>query len=141
MFRVDDHEFAKLIEEGIARLPESERERLDNVAFVAEDEPSPAQRQALELRNDQSLFGQYEGVPLSARNGGMVLMPDKITVFKLPLEHASDSFDELRDHVGRTVWHEVAHYYGLGHEQIAELEAREHGRARVAEAEQPAYNP
>jgi predicted Zn-dependent protease with MMP-like domain len=128
MFRVDDHEFAKLIEEGVARLPESERQSLDNVAFVAEDEPSPAQRQALELRNDQSLFGLYEGVPLSTRNGGMVLMPDKITIFKLALEHASDSLNELRDHVSRTVWHEVAHYYGLGHERIAELEAAEQER-------------
>jgi len=125
MFRVDDEEFSRLIEDGIARLPESERERLDNVAFVAEDEPSPAQREKLELRHDQSLFGLYEGVPLSARNGGMVLMPDKITIFKLPLEHVSNSLAEMRDHVSRTVWHEVAHYYGLGHEQIAELEARE----------------
>ena len=125
MFRVDDKEFAKLIEEGIANLSEAEVQHLDNVAFVAEDEPSPAQRLALELRHDQLLFGLYEGVPLPERNGDTTLMPDKITIFKLTLEHASNSFLELRDLVGHTVWHEVAHYYGLGHDRIKELEQQQ----------------
>jgi predicted Zn-dependent protease with MMP-like domain len=68
------------------------------------------------------LFGLYEGVPLPQRNGVTKLLPDKITIFKKPLEFISSDLDDLREHVRHTVWHEVAHYYGLGHKRIHELD-------------------
>jgi len=118
-------EFEALINTAIEALPERYVEHLANVAFIIEDQPNAEQRQRLHLRGDQSLFGLYEGVPLSARQGTVKLLPDKITIFQKPLEAASQTPAELRERVGRTVWHEVAHYYGLDHTRINELEQKE----------------
>ena len=74
------------------------------------------------MRNDQTLFGLYEGIPLSRRQGMSTTLPDKITLFKLPLTQASFDLDDLREQVYHTLWHEVAHYYGLDHGQIGRLE-------------------
>ena len=125
MFRVSQDEFEEIINAAVANLPKQYVDHLANVAFIIEDEPTPSQRQQLALRRDQSLFGLYEGVPLAARQGASKLLPDKITLFKTPLEQASHSLAELRSRISRTVWHEVAHYYGLNHSQIRDLENRE----------------
>ncbi len=122
---VSQKEFEAIINKAVASLPKPYVDHLANIAFIVEDEPSPAQRQKLMLRQDQTLFGLYEGVPLAARQGTTKLLPDKITLFKRPLEQASNSLAELRSRISRTVWHEVAHYYGLDHERIHELERGE----------------
>jgi predicted Zn-dependent protease with MMP-like domain len=117
----------QIINQAIANLPAAYVDRLQNVAFIVEDEPTPHQRELLKLRLDQTLFGLYEGVPLSQRHGSVKLLPDKITIFQKPLESASGNLAELADKISRTVWHEVAHYYGLDHNRIHELEAEEPG--------------
>jgi predicted Zn-dependent protease with MMP-like domain len=115
----------QIINQAIANLPAVYVDRLQNVAFIVEDEPTPHQRELLKLRSNQTLFGLYEGVPLSQRHGSVKLLPDKITIFQKPLESASGNMAELADKISRTVWHEVAHYYGLDHDRIRELEAEE----------------
>ena len=126
MYTISHDEFENIINKAVSSLPAIYVERLDNVAFIIEDQPSPMQRQQLRLQNNQTLFGLYEGLPLSKRQGRTKLIPDKITLFKLPLEQSSNTLAELRDHISRTIWHEVAHYYGLDHGRIEELEAGEH---------------
>ena len=125
MIKVSREEFEDLVERAIQRLPKTHRENLKNIAFIVEDEPNQEQRVELQLRNDQSLLGLYQGVPLSRRQGQVRIYPDKITIFQTPIEEHCDTLAELREQIGRTVWHEVAHYYGLNHEQIGELEAKE----------------
>jgi predicted Zn-dependent protease with MMP-like domain len=123
MFSVSQETFEKMVGEGIDNIPESYAKNIKNLAFVVEDNPSEAQRQKLKLHPGQSLFGLYEGVPLTQRGFGYnLVLPDKITLFKHPLEWASNSFEELQARVNKTIWHEVAHYYGLGHGRIHELE-------------------
>src|SRR3569833_2751157 len=107
--------FEELLSWALAQLPKRYQEKLQNVAFIIEDEPSPAQRHKMELKAGDLLFGLYEGVPLPMRGGATKLLPDKITIFKNPLLAVSGSLDELKTNVGRTVWHEVAHYFGLDH--------------------------
>jgi predicted Zn-dependent protease with MMP-like domain len=124
MFQVSLDEFQDIINTSITSLPEAYADRLENVAFIVEDYPSEQQRKQLELRNDQTLFGLYEGVPLSRRQGTIKLLPDKITIFKNPIEAVSSSLAGLRTQVAKTVWHEVAHYYGLNHDQINKLNNR-----------------
>lgn len=119
---LDDHAFQALINSAVASLPQSHIDALKNVAIVYADEPSEAQRQQLKLHDDETLFGLYEGVPLPQRNGQTAPLPDKITIFKQPLLRASMNDDDMREKVRHTVWHEVAHYYGLNHAQIRELE-------------------
>lgn len=117
MITVTDEEFEEMIGKSMDALAENMKE-VRNVAIIVEDEPSDEQRERLHLRCNETLFGLYEGVPLSERNGTTKLLPDKITLFKGPLsEHAQDRH-ELQQEVHHTLWHELAHYFGLNHEQI-----------------------
>ncbi len=122
MILVSDEVFEQLVDEAIASLPRDHVRAVENVAFVYADEPTPEQRVQLQLRHDQTLFGLYEGVPLARRNGVTSYGPDKITIFKGPISSSVETLDALREQIRHTVWHEVAHYFGLDHEQISSLE-------------------
>ena len=123
MYSVEQEVFEKYVTDSIGRLPEPYNSKIQNLAFFVEPEPSIEQRQKLGLRPCQSLFGLYEGVPLPARMGqtGNIL-PDKITVFKNTHEQFAQDEASLKHQVANTVWHEVAHYFGLSHKRIHELE-------------------
>ena len=98
---------------------------MNNVGVVWENNPSQAQRQALKLHCNQTLYGLYEGVPLTKRAAGYnLVVPDKITIFKEPLCHSVSSILELKKQVYHTIWHEIAHHFGLDHEQIHKLESK-----------------
>ena len=122
MVEVSDEHFQELIDEALGSLPGEHTQNIKNVAILYEYEPTPEQRQKLMLRNDQTLFGLYEGVPLSQRQGVTHLFPDRITIFKGPMERVSNSIAELQEQIRHTLWHEIGHYYGLDHKRIAELE-------------------
>lgn len=118
MIDVTDEQFVQMIDRAFDKLPQLHRDKVKNVALLHADEPTPEQRVQLELRNDQTLLGLYEGVPLSRRQGGDTTLPDKITLFRLPLSAGVNTLNELQQEIYHTLWHEVAHYYGLDHEQI-----------------------
>lgn len=118
-----DEQFEDWVNTGISAIPKLYQDNLNNVAIVIADEPTPEQREKLKLRCDQTLFGLYEGIPLTKRGTGYnLVLPDKITIFKLPMVHASRSVEEIKEQVRHTVWHEIAHFYGLNHDQIHKLE-------------------
>jgi predicted Zn-dependent protease with MMP-like domain len=122
VIEISDEQFDELINEALASLPGEHVKRIENVAIVREDDPTPEQRRTLQLRNDQSLLGLYEGVPLSARQGQTRIMPDKITLFKNPLSYGASTIAEFKEAIRHTLWHEIGHYYGLDHKRIHELE-------------------
>ncbi len=124
MIKVSDKQFKAIVSAAIDGIPPPYIDRLQNVAFIIEDLPTSQQSKKLGLRCNDLLFGLYEGVPLPQRQGTTKLLPDKITLFKKPLQTVSHNIDELTEHVKHTVWHEVAHYYGLDHARIHELEVR-----------------
>ncbi len=117
-----DEEFDVIISEALDSLPEKYTSRMENVAIIYADEPTPEQREKLKLHCNQLLFGLYEGVPLPARNGMQPLLPDKITIFKRSIAQISENEQQFKDQVRRTLWHEMAHYFGLDHKRIHELE-------------------
>lgn len=118
-------EFESIVAEAMDSMPKRYIENLRNVAFVVEDEPSEEQRERLHLVNGRTLYGLYEGIPLTARGAGYnLVLPDKITIFKRPIESGSSSLEDLKEEVKNTVWHEIAHHFGLGHGRIHELEAK-----------------
>lgn len=117
-----DEEFDVIMSKALDSLPQKYTSRMTNVAIIYADEPSQEQREELKLRDNQTLFGLYQGVPLPARGGREPLFPDKITIFKVPLTMASSTPEELQKNVRHTLWHEMAHYFGLGHKRIHELE-------------------
>jgi predicted Zn-dependent protease with MMP-like domain len=107
-------EFEDLVQEALDALPDDLRRRMSNVAVVVEDEPPLG----------QPLLGLYQGVPLTRRGGGYnAALPDKITIFRGPLERIS-AFDpdRLRREVKRVVLHEVAHHFGISDERLVELD-------------------
>jgi predicted Zn-dependent protease with MMP-like domain len=122
---ITDDEFAALVGEALDELPEKYVSNMENVAIVYADEPDAEQRQQLRLRCNETLFGLYQGIPLPARGAGYnLVLPDKITIFKHPLMHASHDMADLKANIKHTLWHEIAHHFGLGHRRIHELEQK-----------------
>lgn len=123
MPEVTDEQFNDLIASSLDELPEEYTSQLNNVLITYEDVPTPEQRRKLNLRCNETLFGLYEGIPLTARGSGYnMVLPDKITIFKLPLLHAAHDAVSLKAQVKHTLWHEIAHYFGLGHDKIHAIE-------------------
>jgi predicted Zn-dependent protease with MMP-like domain len=123
---ISDQEFESLMTKAMDELPQSYVKRLDNVAIVYADEPSPEQVTRMRLDNNHLLLGLYEGIPKTQRGSGYnLVLPDKITLFKKPILAVSRDMDELFEQVKRTLWHEMAHHYGLNH---TDIDARQNPR-------------
>lgn len=122
MMTISDEHFQELIDAAFDSLPATHRDSVRNVALLYADYPTEDQRQKLGLQHDQTLLGLYEGIPLSERQGSTSGLPDKITLFKGPLTERASSLPELQEAIRHTLWHEIAHYYGLNHDQIHGLE-------------------
>lgn len=122
MIDITDDHFKGLINRALESLPGEHAKNIKNVAILYEDEPTAEQRIKTNLAPNQTLLGLYEGVPLSQRQGQQPFLPDKITLFKGPLTRQADSIDSLKKSIRHTLWHEIAHYYGLDHQAIHGLE-------------------
>jgi predicted Zn-dependent protease with MMP-like domain len=107
---------------GVLRsLPPHIVAMMDNVDVVVADEPTPEQHSQLEAEGADSLFGLYEGIPLTHRAGYNLALPDKITIFRRPLEAVCDSEEEMIQEIRVTVLHELAHHLGFDEDRIDEL--------------------
>jgi len=105
-------EFRRHVEAALDRLPPELARALDNVTVVVEDE-NP---------EDPDLFGLYLGVPLPERGTGYYgQLPDQISIYQLPLEDEFPDRAELVEEIRVTVLHELAHYFGIDEDRIAEL--------------------
>lgn len=122
---LSDKEFEQLINRAMDELPQEYIRNLNNVAVTYDDEPTPEQLMKQGVREGHLLLGLYEGIPQTGRGAGYaIVLPDKITLFKNPILAVSHSPDALFEQVKRTLWHEIAHHYGLGHDTIHRLENR-----------------
>jgi predicted Zn-dependent protease with MMP-like domain len=123
MIDVNQADFEEIVSKAIDAIPALYYKKLQNVVFIVEDIPSEEQREKLKLHCNQTLYGLYEGIPLTRRGSGYnLVLPDKITIFRLPILQNSNSLIDVQKQVHKTVWHEVAHYYGLDHGRIHKLE-------------------
>jgi predicted Zn-dependent protease with MMP-like domain len=113
--------FEELVGRALAAIPPPFREHLAEVAIVIDDEPSPAQRRENAMDHDESMYGIYEGVPRTEYGADWVAMPNRITLFRLPLEEDFPDPDDLADEVRITVIHELAHHLGIDDERLDEL--------------------
>jgi predicted Zn-dependent protease with MMP-like domain len=115
----NNEKFEEYVKNAIEKIPDHYTEKMQHVAILVDEEPSQEQRVSLGLRHCDQLFGLYEGVPLTKR-GGMLLQipPDRITIFKHPMLELFPDEKELERQIYETLWHEVAHFFGLNHEQI-----------------------
>ncbi len=116
-------EFERLVAEALEELPEEFQKRLDNVDLVVAAYPTREQMKMAGIGSHQTLFGLYEGVPLTKRDRGYhLVLPDKITIFQRPMEAVGRTNEEIRSLVRKTVMHEIAHHFGIGDERLRELE-------------------
>jgi predicted Zn-dependent protease with MMP-like domain len=106
--------FEQLVSDALDELPDDIRKLMTNVAVTVEDEPPPG----------QNLLGLYQGVPWGRRGPGYAgALPDKITIYRLPLEHMSGGDAErLRFAVRRTVFHEIAHHFGISDRRLVDID-------------------
>jgi predicted Zn-dependent protease with MMP-like domain len=119
--RVSAREFEQLVAEGFAMIPAEFRRHISNVQIVIEDEPSDELLDELEVPADETLFGLYEGTPLTERSTEYSSLPDRIVIFRKPLLEEFDDPLDIRREVARTVIHEVAHHFGIDEERLVEL--------------------
>lgn len=121
---LSDEEFDHLITRAMDELPQEYIANLDNVAITFADEPTPEQLHKQGVREGSLLLGLYEGIPLTRRLSSSYsgVLPDKITLFKLPIQLVSRDETQLYEQIKRTLWHEIAHHYGLDHDRIHSLE-------------------
>jgi len=114
--------FLSLVRQALDALPSPYRDWLANVDVVVEQRPRRHHLREGGLGPGETLFGLYEGVPLTERGSdyGLVL-PDKITIFQEPLEREFANDVELMEEVRRTVLHELAHHFGMGDEELERL--------------------
>ncbi len=116
MSRLRQARFARLVARALDELPAEFRERMRNIEIVVEDEPSPEQ-----LRGDGELLGLYEGVPLTDRGAMEPYLPDRISIFRGPIERISASPRRQAAIVRDTVVHEIAHHFGISDKRLGEL--------------------
>ena len=118
-----DSDFDILITQAMNELPEKYIRGLENVAIVMADEPTPEQKQKMNIDSQYLLLGLYEGIPITERGANYnFVLPDKITLFKNSILAASRNEDDLFEQVKRTLCHEIAHYYGLDHNRMDEIQ-------------------
>ena len=121
---VSDEAFDALITRAMDELPQEYITGLDNVAIIYADEPDEYQKQKSHLDDRHLLLGLYEGIPLTQRGAGYsFVLPDKITLFKHALLAVSDSPEQFFQEIKRTLWHEIAHYYGLSHADMDKIQS------------------
>lgn len=119
------HEFDRLVADAYARIPTRFRRRLKNLAVMVEPEPSPSQLARGRVPSGTTLLGLYEGRPLTQRSVFETFtMPDRITIFQGPHERLARTPQQLSRLVEDTIWHEVAHYFGMNEGQVRAAERR-----------------
>jgi predicted Zn-dependent protease with MMP-like domain len=113
--------FERLVERALAAIPPPFSEYRSEVAIVIDDEPSPEQLRENDMEPDEGLYGIYEGVPRTEYGADWVAMPNRITLFRLPLEEDFPDPDDLAEEVRITVIHELAHHMGIDDDRLEEL--------------------
>jgi len=118
-----NQQFEDLVRQAIDSIDKKFLQRLKNVEIVIEDDPTPQQTEKLRLKGSL-LFGLYEGIPQTKREGYGQVLPDKITIFKNSIERVYLMPEDIKKAVKDTVWHEIAHHFGMDEHQVRRAEQK-----------------
>lgn len=124
MLRVSPRRFEELVARALDLLPPEFHEHMENVGVVIAEAPDRELLESMGMDPDDpqdTLFGLYEGVPLTERAFDEVLLPDHITIFRRPLLEWAESEEEIVEEVRVTVLHEIGHFFGLDEDRLDEL--------------------
>jgi predicted Zn-dependent protease with MMP-like domain len=117
--------FEQLVADALSGIPRRFRDAMTNIVISVEGEPSRALLREMEIEPPDTLFGLYQGTPLTERrwdHGNS--LPDRILLFQGPHEREAEDEDDLIASIGETLIHEIGHYFGLSEEEIEEIEER-----------------
>jgi predicted Zn-dependent protease with MMP-like domain len=119
-----DSRFEALAREAVEGLPAELRDRLDNVDIIVRDRPTAAELRSAGVGPWGMLLGLYQGTPLTVRNSAYnLILPDRIFLFRRPLEAMCRTDEELVAQIRRTVLHEIAHHFGIDDDRLHEIGA------------------
>ena len=119
---MDATAFEALVAEALDGIPEEFARYLENVSVVVEDEPSPALLREMSMDPEEdTLYGLYQGTPLSERTHDFTGLPDRISIYRGPLLRDFRSRNAIRRQIRLTVVHEIAHFFGLDERRIRRL--------------------
>jgi predicted Zn-dependent protease with MMP-like domain len=115
--------FFELVMKSIDKLPAEFMDKLENLDVIVADWPSPSQLARSNIRSRYGLLGLYEGVPHTERSLGYgMVLPDKITIFRKPIEAICSSWGEIEEEIERVVRHEIAHHFGSAEHSLRTIE-------------------
>lgn len=118
-------QFDALVDEAVRSIPARFRAALRNIVIVVEDEPSQEVLEEMEIDPPDTLFGLYQGTPLTERRWDYGnALPDRVTLFQRPIERESEDRDDVVAAIGETLIHELGHYFGLSEEEIEAIEEK-----------------
>ena len=118
-------QFERHVAEALASIPRRFRAAMKNIAIVVEDEPPQDLLDEMEVEPGDTLFGLYQGTPLTERHWGHGnTLPDRILLFQGPHEREAEDDEDLIASIAETLIHEIGHYFGLSEEEIEEIEER-----------------
>jgi predicted Zn-dependent protease with MMP-like domain len=124
MLSVNLDRFEQMVQAEFDALPPQFRDKLRNVEIVVKDSPDAYELDLAETDHPDDLLGFYDGIPLTERSFGYDLtVPDVIYIYRRPHLLECDTLEQLRDEVGRTLRHEIAHYFGIDDDRLEELGA------------------
>ncbi len=119
---MDRERFDRLVAEAVDSLPPEFKQRLENIDVVVQDWPSRHQLVSVGLRSRWELLGLYEGIPLTAMGRShAAALPDKITIFRKPIEVAYRTEGRIVRGIAETVRHEIAHHFGLSDVRLGQI--------------------
>ncbi|MBE9482553.1 MAG: metallopeptidase family protein [Chloroflexi bacterium] len=122
---MEREKFEWLVAQAVDSLPEEFRSKLENIDVVVEDWPTEYQLAEVGLKDNETLLGLYEGVPLTMRSSLYGLVPDKITIFRRPIMAKCRYVDQIIAEIERVVRHEIAHHFGIGDARLKQIERGE----------------
>lgn len=127
----DTYSFTDLVKNGIDAIPEQFRDEIDNLNFFVEDFANREQLRKVNVSSPWNLLGLYEGVPISKRTHYSGQLPDRITIFRRPLEARAETLEQLQNMVSDTVWHEFGHFLGMDEYEVRKMEAERNERRKL----------
>ena len=111
---IPQEQFESIVGEAIDELPEEFQDKINNVAIFVNDFPSPQQMASTNTKSKWGLLGLFEGYAQAKRLNFGTVLPDKITIFREPIQRSCDDIDACRARIKGVVRHEIAHHFGLG---------------------------
>ncbi len=119
MINITNREFVRLVRQAYQEMPGDVLEALDNVDVVVEEWPGPDDQDLID--GEGTLFGLYSGVPLTEREGGDPMLPDRIVIYRQPILRSCSSRTQAEREIKVTLWHEIGHYLGMSEDDLHRL--------------------